>query len=65
MSQNPTVTIYDNFTRPAADIIKQFEVPTGYITDVQGRRGALDYGIEPLFEFPAIVNGPYGKNRSR
>ena len=55
MSQNPTVTIYDNFTRPAADIIKQFEVPTGYITDLQGRRGALDYGIEPLFEFPAIV----------
>ena len=55
MPQNPTVTIYDNFTRPAADIIKQFEVPTGYITDLQGRRGALDCGIEPLFEFPAIV----------
>ena len=57
MSQNPAITIYDNFTRPAADIVKQFEVPTGYITDLQGRRGALDCGIKPLFEFPPIV-GP-------
>jgi regulator of RNase E activity RraA len=57
MPQNPAVTIYENFTRPAAEIIKQFEVPTGYIADVQGRRGALDCGIKPLFEFPPIV-GP-------
>jgi 4-hydroxy-4-methyl-2-oxoglutarate aldolase len=57
MPTNPAVTIYDNFTRPAADIVKQFQVPTGYITDLQGRRGALDCGIKPLFEFPAIV-GP-------
>jgi 4-hydroxy-4-methyl-2-oxoglutarate aldolase len=57
MPQNPAVTIYENFTRPAAEIVKQFEVPTGYITDVQGRRGALHYGIQPLFEFPAIA-GP-------
>ena len=57
MPQTPAVTIYENFTRPAAEIIKQFEVPTGYITDLQGRRGALDCGVKPLFEFPAIV-GP-------
>jgi 4-hydroxy-4-methyl-2-oxoglutarate aldolase len=57
MPQNPAVTIYKNFTRPSADIVKQFEVPTGYITDLQGRRGALDCGIKPLFEFPAIA-GP-------
>ena len=57
MSQTPAVTIYENFTRPAADVVKQFEVPTGYITDLQGRRGALDCGVKPLFEFPAIV-GP-------
>ena len=57
MSQTPAVTIYENFTRPAADVVKQFEVPTGYITDLQGRRGALDCGINPLFEFPAIA-GP-------
>jgi hypothetical protein len=42
MPQNPAATIHKNITRPAADIIKQFEVPTGYIADVQGRRGALD-----------------------
>ncbi len=55
MSQHPAVTIYENFTRPAAEIVKQFEVPTGNITDVQGRRGALDCGINPLFEFPALA----------
>ncbi|MEE4266371.1 MAG: hypothetical protein V2I56_27025 [Desulfobacteraceae bacterium] len=55
MSQTPAVTIYKNFTRPAAGIVKQFEVPTGNITDVQGRRGALDCGIKPLFEFPAFA----------
>ena len=55
MSQTPAVTIYENFTRPAADVVKQFEVPTGYITDLQGRRGALDCGIKPMFEFPAIA----------
>ena len=57
MSQNPAVTVCGNFSRPAADIVEQFKVPTGYITDVQGRRGAFDCGIKPLFEFPAIV-GP-------
>ena len=55
MSQNPAVTIYENVTRPAAEIVRQFEVPTGYITDLQGRRGALDCGINPLFEFPALA----------
>jgi 4-hydroxy-4-methyl-2-oxoglutarate aldolase len=57
MPQNPAATIHKNITRPAADIIKQFEVPTGYIADVQGRRGALDCGIKPLFDFPAFA-GP-------
>ena len=57
MSPNPAVAIYDNFSRPPEDIVKQFEVPTGYITDVQGRRGALDCDIKPLFDFPAIA-GP-------
>ena len=57
MPQTPAIIINENFTRPAAQIVRQFEVPTGYITDLQGRRGALDCGIKPLFEFPAIV-GP-------
>jgi len=57
MPQNPAVTIYKDFTRPATDDVKQFEVPTGNITDVQGRRGALDGEIKPMFEFPAFA-GP-------
>jgi len=57
MTQNPAVTIHKNIARPAADIIKKFVVPTGYIADVQGRRGALDCGIKPLFDFPAFA-GP-------
>jgi 4-hydroxy-4-methyl-2-oxoglutarate aldolase len=57
MRQNPLLTIHKKIPRPAADIIKQFEVPTGYIADVQGRRGALDCGIRPLFDFPAFA-GP-------
>ena len=57
MTQNPSVTIHKNIARPAADIIKKFKVPTGYIADVQGRRGALDCGIKPLFDFAAFA-GP-------
>jgi len=57
MPENPAVTIHKNISRPDADIIKKFEVPTGYIADVQGRRGALDYAIKPLFEFSAFA-GP-------
>ena len=57
MTQNPAVTIHKNIARPDADIIKKFVVPTGYIADVQGRRGALDCGIKPLFDFPAFA-GP-------
>ena len=57
MPNNPSVTIYKTIARPAADIVKQFEVPTGYIADVQGRRGGLDCGIKPLFDFPAFA-GP-------
>lgn len=57
MTKGTAVTIHKNISRPDADIVKRFEVPTGYIADVQGRRGALDSGIKPLFEFPAFA-GP-------
>jgi 4-hydroxy-4-methyl-2-oxoglutarate aldolase len=55
MPNNAAVTICKKFSRPAADIVKQFKVPTGYITDVQGRRGALDCSIKPMFDFPSIA----------
>jgi 4-hydroxy-4-methyl-2-oxoglutarate aldolase len=57
MTKSTAVTIHKNITRPAPAIVKEFEVPTGYIVDVQGRRGALDSGIKPLFEFPTFA-GP-------
>ena len=57
MPNNTAVMIHRNITRPAADIVKQFEVPTGYITDVQERRGALDCDIKPLFDFQPFA-GP-------
>ena len=59
MPQNPTVTIYDNFTRPAADIIKQFEVPTGYITDGMARdvAGIIQVGL-PVYARGLTANSP-------
>jgi 4-hydroxy-4-methyl-2-oxoglutarate aldolase len=57
MANKASVTISRNFTRPAPEIVRPFLVPTGYITDVQGRRGALDCSIKPIFEFPAFA-GP-------
>ncbi len=57
MPRNTAVTIHKNITRPATEVVKQFAVPTGYVTDVQGRRGALDGGIKPVFDFPAFA-GP-------
>jgi len=57
MTKSTAVTIHKNISRTDAAIVKELEVPTGYIADVQGRRGALDSGIKPLFEFPAFA-GP-------
>jgi regulator of RNase E activity RraA len=57
MPNDAAISISRNFTRPAGDTVKQFLVPTGYITDLQGRRGALAHGIKPMFDFPAFV-GP-------
>lgn len=55
MANSASVSICRNFTRPTPEIIRQFLVPTGYITDIQGRRGALDCSIKPMFEFPAFA----------
>ncbi len=57
MANSAAITICRNFTRPAGEIVRQLSVPTGYITDLQGRRGALDFGIKPMFDFPAFA-GP-------
>jgi len=57
MPNDAVISMNRNFTRPVGDIVKQFLVPSGYITDLQGRRGALAHGIKPMFDFPAFV-GP-------
>ena len=58
MPNKTTITINKKLSRPAAELVKPFSnIPTGYVVDVQGRRGALDCSIKPMFEFPSIV-GP-------
>jgi 4-hydroxy-4-methyl-2-oxoglutarate aldolase len=45
----PKLTVRRNFERPAqAEIDALRQIPTGYVTDAMGRRGALDRRILPL-----------------
>ena len=45
----PLLTIRRNFPRPSAGEVAAFaDVPTGYVVDAMGGRGALDYRIKPL-----------------
>jgi 4-hydroxy-4-methyl-2-oxoglutarate aldolase len=49
MANPPALTVSRNFSRPAADLVgKLRDVPTGWIVDANGRRGALDYRIRPI-----------------
>ena len=58
MPNEKIITINRKFSRPSAELMKPFsDVPTGYVVDVQGRRGALDCSIKPMFDFPSIA-GP-------
>jgi 4-hydroxy-4-methyl-2-oxoglutarate aldolase len=58
MPNETIITINRKFSRPSAELLKPFsEVPTGYVVDVQNRRGALDCSIKPMFDFPPIA-GP-------
>ncbi len=55
MSNETIITINRKFSRPSAELLKPFsEIPTGYVVDVQDRRGALDCSIKPMFDFPSI-----------
>lgn len=52
------LTIRKDFPRPPAEVVAAFrEIPTGWAVDAQNRRGALDYGIRPIFG-TARVAGP-------
>jgi 4-hydroxy-4-methyl-2-oxoglutarate aldolase len=45
----PALTVRRNFRRPATALVDRLRgVPTGWIVDANGRRGALDYRIRPL-----------------
>jgi len=50
------LTIRKEFARPAAELVNGLrDVPTGWLVDAQGRRGALDFGIRPLLAAPRVI----------
>jgi hypothetical protein len=49
MAEPAQLAIRRDFPRPGADEIAPFRnVPTGWVVDAQGRRGALPHWIKPL-----------------
>jgi regulator of RNase E activity RraA len=45
----PALTVRRNFPRPPEALVARFrDVPTGWVVDANGRRGALDYRIRPI-----------------
>lgn len=56
MTADTILTIRKNFPRPDSTTIDQLKgFPSGYFADIQGRRGAMDIGIRPMFSFPPII----------
>lgn len=54
----PVLTICRSFPRPApAEIAAFADVPTGYVVDALGGRGALDYRIKPLAPVKSVLVG--------
>ncbi|MEZ0214555.1 MAG: RraA family protein [Xanthobacteraceae bacterium] len=51
MAAEKSVLIHSNITRISRDFLNEIvQFPSGYFVDIQGRRGALDYGIRPMFQ---------------
>ena len=49
MADDATVTIRKNFPRPTAAEIERFHgLPSGWVVDANGRRGAIDHRIRPM-----------------
>jgi 4-hydroxy-4-methyl-2-oxoglutarate aldolase len=45
----PAITVRRSFPRPPEALVARFrDVPTGWVVDANGRRGALDYRIRPI-----------------
>lgn len=59
MANNAILTIRRELKRPSRDIVDQFAgVPTPNIGDAQGREGAIDYRIKPIFSPFSPFAGP-------
>jgi 4-hydroxy-4-methyl-2-oxoglutarate aldolase len=51
-----TLTIRRDIQRPGADALKRLhQVPSGFVVDAMGRRGAIDHTIRPLLNGPPFV----------
>lgn len=56
MAEQAAVTVYTKFQRIPSDVIRQLTgFPTGYFADIQGRRGALDATIKPVFASGPVI----------
>lgn len=56
MAEAPTLTIRRDWPRPTEAELAPFrEVPTGWVVDAQGRRGALHHGIRVLTQAKRFV----------
>jgi len=56
MANDSAVTIHRNIPRADPALIEALAGhPTGYFTDIQGRRGALGAVIRPLFPFDPVI----------
>ncbi len=56
MAGETVLTIRRDFKRADPALVKALSGhPSGYFADIQGRRGALDFGIRPMFEFAPFI----------
>ncbi len=55
MAADSPITIRRNIARVEPAFLAEVrDYPSGYFVDIQGRRGALDCGIRPMFAFPRV-----------
>jgi 4-hydroxy-4-methyl-2-oxoglutarate aldolase len=56
MAKEAVLTIRKNIPRPDPELVTKLSgFPTGYFVDIQGRRGALDCGIKPMWDFAPVI----------
>ncbi|MBT3358166.1 MAG: RraA family protein [Rhodospirillales bacterium] len=56
MAETSALTIHRGFNRADPELVKALcGYPSGYFADIQGRRGAMDFGIRPMFHSAAFV----------